>query len=87
MPPTETHSGLLSAEKLVQRGSPSRSAPEERVAYVEVEDVAETLRHAERVGYAVLQPARNISGVIVGLFADAGGHTIGAWSFDASLSE
>jgi predicted enzyme related to lactoylglutathione lyase len=80
MPPSETQPGVLSADAPAPCVMPARSARVEVTFYVEVEDVAETLRDAERVGCVILEPAREISGLIVGLFADAAGHTIGAWS-------
>jgi predicted enzyme related to lactoylglutathione lyase len=45
--------------------------------FVGVEDVAKTLKEAERAGGRVVQPATDVPGVRFGLFADPFGQVVG----------
>ena len=45
--------------------------------FVGVEDVAETLAQAERLGGRIVQPAQTVPGVTFGVLADKQGHLIG----------
>ena len=47
------------------------------VFFVGVDDVEATLKRAEELGGATVQPATSVPGVTFGLLADAQGHTVG----------
>ena len=56
---------------------PRQSAEDEVLFFVAVQDVAETLAKAERLGGTIVQPAQHVPGTSFGVFADAQGHRIG----------
>ena len=45
--------------------------------FVGVQDVAETLAQAERLGGRIVQPPQTVPGVTFGVLADKQGHLIG----------
>ena len=55
-------------------------ADDEVLFFVGVEDVAETLQQAERLGGTIVQPAQQVPGTSFGVFADAQGHKVGVAS-------
>jgi hypothetical protein len=57
--------------------SPRQSAEDEVLFFVGVEDVAATLKKAERLGGTIVQPAQEVPGTSFGVFADAQGHKVG----------
>ena len=57
--------------------SPRQGADDEVLFFVAVDDVAETLRHAEQLGGSIVQPVQQVPGVSFGVFADAQGHKVG----------
>jgi uncharacterized protein len=50
------------------------------VFFVGVENVEESLRHAERLGGRIVQPATSVPGVTFGLLADPQGRVVGVAS-------
>ena len=57
--------------------SPRQGAEDEVLFFVAVEDVADTLARAEKLGGSVVQPMQQVPGTSFGVFADAQGHKIG----------
>ncbi len=57
--------------------SPRQGSDDEVLFFVAVEDVAATLKRAEELGGAIVQPAQEVPGVSFGVLADAHGHKIG----------
>jgi hypothetical protein len=57
--------------------SPRQSADDEVLFFVGVEDVAETLLEAEKLGGTIVQPVQHVPGTSFGVFADAQGHKVG----------
>jgi uncharacterized protein len=57
--------------------SPRQGTEDEVLFFVSVEDVADTLARAEKLGGSVVQPMQQVPGTSFGVFADAQGHKIG----------
>jgi uncharacterized protein len=57
--------------------SPLQGDQDAVLFFVGVEDVAETLAQAERLGGRIIQPAQTVPGVTFGVLADKQGHLIG----------
>jgi uncharacterized protein len=57
--------------------SPRQSTEDEVLFFVGVEDVAATLKRAEELGGAIVQPAQQVPGTTFGVFADVQGHKVG----------
>jgi predicted enzyme related to lactoylglutathione lyase len=57
--------------------SPRQGGEDEVLFFVAVENVAETLKRAEELGGAIVQPVQEVPGVSFGVFSDAQGHRVG----------
>jgi uncharacterized protein len=57
--------------------SPLQGDQDAVLFFVGVEDVAETLAQAERLGGRIIQPGQTVPGVTFGVLADKQGHLIG----------
>ena len=60
--------------------SPLQGPVDEVLFFVAVDDVAATLKSAEKLGGTIVQSAQEVPGVTFGVFADAQGHRIGVAS-------
>ena len=56
---------------------PTQGGSDLVTVFIGVEDVEASLREAERLGGAIVQPATKVPGVTFGLFADPAGHVVG----------
>ena len=57
--------------------SPLQGEDDSVLFFVGVQNVADTLRHAQELGGRIVQPAQEVPGVTFGVFADAQGHAVG----------
>jgi hypothetical protein len=60
--------------------SPRQGEDDEVLFFVAVEDVPATLKRAEELGGAIVQPAQTVPGTTFGVLADAQGHRVGVAS-------